>query len=96
VGVPTTPDLDATTIDPSTLCFGDAQQPPQRDCTESHGTGHFADIDRDRVTDLLMHFDAMETGIDEGDSEACLIGYTVSGTGIYGCDSIRTTGDGTK
>jgi hypothetical protein len=85
-----TPDFDPATIDVSTLCFGDAEDPSQRDCTESHGTAHFVDVDRDRDIDLLLHYDVLQTGIDVGDTEACVRGDLLTTGGVFGCGPIRT------
>lgn len=90
VTVLTTPDFDATTIDPASVRFGDAEAPAERSSREVHGRGHFEDVDKDRDRDLVMHFLVSETGIDLGDPEACLIGSITEGIGIYGCDVIRT------
>jgi hypothetical protein len=88
----TTPTFDATTVDFRTVCFGDAENPSQRDCTESHGKGHIYDADRDGDMDLVLHFETQQTGIDRGDTQACLSGSTYGGTAIQGCDSIVTVG----
>lgn len=40
VAILMTPSLDASTVDPATVCFGDPDNATQRDCTESHGQGH--------------------------------------------------------
>ncbi len=89
VAVLTTPTFDATTIDVRTVCFGDVGAPSERSCTEVHGTGHLVDVDRDRDLDLLLHYSFARTGIDVGDTQACLIGMTRSGIGVFGCDFIR-------
>jgi hypothetical protein len=85
VAILTTTDFDATTIDPSTICFGDAGTPAERDCTETHGRGHLEDVDHDGDRDLLLHYETTATGIDSGDATACVIGRTFGGIGIYGC-----------
>ena len=89
VAVLTTATFDATTLDVSTLCFGDAEAPAERDCTETHGRGHPGDVDKDGDVDLGLHYALAEAGIDSGDMWACLIGRTASGHGVYGCDAIR-------
>lgn len=92
VAVITSPDFDATTVDPLTICFGDAENPAQRDCSEAHGRGHLEDVDGDGDLDLVLHFRTQQTGIDSGDTEACLTGETFDGQSIEGCDSVRIVG----
>jgi len=91
VAILTTSDLDAAVVIASTLCFGDAEDPAERNCTEAHGKGHLEDVDRDGDLDLVLHFDTRRTGIDAGDARACLTGRTLDGTAIEGCDAVRTT-----
>ena len=88
VAVLSTSDFDARTIDPDTVCFGDAEDPTQRDCTEVPGRTAVLDMNHDRVPDLLLQFNTEESGIDPGDSQACLTGRTLDGTPIAGCATI--------
>jgi uncharacterized delta-60 repeat protein len=90
VAILTTDGFDATTVDPSSVCFGDAENPVERDCTEAHGTGHVEDVNGDGRPDLLLHYETTETGIDPGDTTACLSGRTFAGVTAEGCDSITT------
>jgi len=90
VAILSTDNFDATTVEPSTVCFGDAEAPLQRDCTEAHAKGHVEDVDYDGDIDLVLHFETGETGIDQGDTEACLTGVTFGGVPISSCDSVRT------
>lgn len=90
VAVLSTPEFDARTIDPLSVCFGDAEAPAERSCNEVHGKGHYEDVDRDGDVDLVLHFRIDETGIDLGDTRACAIGTTVDGVGVYGCDAVDT------
>ena len=90
VAILTTPDFDAASVDVSSVCFGDVDEPAQRTCTEAHVTGHLLDVNKDRSRDLLLHYEAQLTGIDAGETRACLIGRTTLGVGVYGCDEIRT------
>ena len=90
VAILSTATFDATTVDPATVCFGDAEDASQRDCTEAHGTGHIEDVNGDLLPDLVLHYETSETGIDFGDTEACLTGQTFGGQSVAGCDSVRT------
>jgi uncharacterized delta-60 repeat protein len=90
VAILTTGSFDATTVDPGSVCFGDAGDPAQRDCSEAHGTGHIEDVNGDGRADLLLHFEVDQTGIDAGDTSACLTGETFGGDNVEGCDSITT------
>lgn len=90
VAILTAGELDATTVDWSTVCFGDPEAPDERDCTESHDTGHVEDVNGDGEADLVLHFEVAETGIDPGDTTACLTGETGEGVEIEGCDAIVT------
>lgn len=89
VAILSTTTFDATTVDPATVCFGDAEDPSQRDCSEAHGTGHVEDVNGDLLPDLVLHYETGETGIDLGDTEACLTGETFGGQPVAGCDSVR-------
>lgn len=81
--------FDARTVDWTSVCFGDADDASQRDCSEAHGKAHWQDVDGDGVLDLVLHFETYQTGIDEGDTRACLTGITSAGSLIEGCDAIR-------
>jgi Domain of unknown function DUF11 len=91
VAILTTPDFVATTVVAASVCFGDAEAPAQRDCSESHGTGHPQDVDKDRDVDLLLHYETQQTGIDVGDKRACLMGLTAAGIHVFGCDTVKTS-----
>ncbi len=88
VAILTTADFDATTVDPLSVCFGDGDTPADRTCTEEHGDGHLQDVNKDKLLDLVLHFEVAATGIDLGDSNACLLARTRDGVGLYGCDAI--------
>jgi hypothetical protein len=77
--------FDAAAVDVRQLCFGDAEDRAQRDCTEAHGRGHVEDVNADGVADQVLHYETPATGIDAGDTRACLnLGE------VEACDAIRT------
>jgi len=84
VAILTTPELDASTVDPLSVKFGPAG------ATEVHKQGHIEDVDGDGDLDMVLHFKTQETGIKVGDTEACLTGKTVDGNDIKGCDAVVT------
>ena len=88
VAILTTSSFDASIIDATSVCFGDDGSAAQRSCTETHGTGHLMDVNKDKVADLLLHYEASQTGIDAGDTRACLTAVTTGGIHVYGCDTI--------
>ncbi len=80
VGVLSSADFDATTVDPDTVLFAGA--PPVRETVR--------DVDHDGRSDLLLAFRIPDTNVAPGDTEACLEGQTYDGQAIEGCDSVRT------
>lgn len=84
VAVLSTVDFDATDIDVSTVTFG------PNGATEFHGKAHFEDVNGDGLDDLVLHFKTQESGIVNGDTEACIAGALNDGTAIEGCDNIQT------
>ena len=79
--------FDANEVDVTTLTFGPGGATP----THAAG-GHLEDVNSDGFTDLVSHYRIRETGIAQGDTEACVTGATIGGITILGCDSIRTVG----
>jgi len=90
IAILTTDTFDGTSVDPSTVCFGDDDHPAERACYESHSMGHIEDVNKDKRPDQVLHFDIQQTGIDTGDTTACLTGTTFDGDDVHGCDSIVT------
>ncbi len=80
--------FDVADVDVTTLAFGPGGAPFDR----SQGP-HFEDLNGDGLTDLMVHFRIEETGIEFGDTEACVTGETVGGTPLRGCDAVRTVPD---
>ncbi|MEK7217201.1 MAG: CSLREA domain-containing protein, partial [Chloroflexota bacterium] len=89
VAILTDGSVDATTVNPTTVCFGDPDHPSQRDCTEAHGRAHLEDANGDSRLDMVLHFEVQQTGIDLGDTQGCLTG-TIGSQQIAACDSVRT------
>ena len=90
VALLSTDDFDAATVRIDTVCFGDADDASQRDCT-TRGRAHHRDIDRDGRTDVVLRFDTNASGIDKGDTQACVSGETIDARRFAGCDSVTTT-----
>jgi hypothetical protein len=88
VAILLTSSFDATTVDPASMCFGDAESPAERDCIALNRS--IEDVNGDGRPDLMLHFKTKQTGIDPGNTQACLTGMTFSGVSIEGCDSIKT------
>jgi len=84
VAILTTPQFDATTVDPLSVEFGPGK------AKETHGKGHIEDVDGDCDMDLVLHFNTQDTGIKSGDTTATLNGKTFAGQAITGTDSIST------
>ena len=53
---------------------------------------HLEDVDGDGDEDLVLHFKTQETGIQQGDTQAVLMGRTHSSQPILGCDTLKTAG----
>lgn len=82
-------DFDVTTVDPESLEFGPGGGEP----IEAHEITQLQDWNDDGYLDWLTLYRTAETGIVEGDEEACLRGRTlgsesVEGTDFEGCDSV--------
>jgi hypothetical protein len=73
--------FDATTVEALTVEFG----PDGASATHSS----LEDVDLDSDLDMILHFKTPETGIQAGDTEACLSGKTVDGRNFKGCDAVR-------
>ena len=80
-------EFDATTVDADSVRFGPAG------AEKVHKQAHIEDVDQDGDLDLLLHFRWKDTGITEGDTEACITGQTTGGTYIEGCAAIRPVGE---
>ena len=81
--------FDATTVDVGSICFGDAGDPDQRDCSAQRARRR--DVNHDGRTDVVVRFGIAATGIDAGDVEACATGVTSDGRLFAGCGPITTT-----
>jgi hypothetical protein len=75
-------DFDVADVDTTTLAFGPHGAAPL------DPSGSLEDVDGDGVMDLVSHYPTQETGIAEGDTEACVSGATLEGAMFEGCDSV--------
>lgn len=94
--------FDATAIDPLSVTFGTADALFNTSATgssEQHQRGHIEDAyELDEQTldgddDMVLHFPVQNSGLESGDSEACVKGtFTAGGEThtFFGCDSITT------
>jgi dipeptidyl aminopeptidase/acylaminoacyl peptidase len=86
VAILSSADFDATSVDLSSVRFGDAEDASQRAAAQQRANR--GDANGDGRVDLLMYFAIRHTGIDPGDTRACLNGTTLAGTAFQACDSI--------
>jgi len=76
--------FDATMVDALSVKFG------PNEATAVRGKGHIEDVDGDGDLDMVFQFKTQETGIQPGETEACLAGKDVNGQDIKGIDAIMT------
>ncbi len=88
VAILSTADFDATTVDALSVRFGPGK------AIEAHQQGHPEDVNADGKTDLVLHFNTQDTGIQCGQTSATLTGFTTLGQRISGSDAIRPIGPG--
>jgi hypothetical protein len=74
--------FDVTEVDETTLAFG------PDGAAIAHNHAHLENVNGDDFADLVAHFRTQETGIAPGDTEACLVGETLDGLELNGCDNI--------
>jgi hypothetical protein len=84
VAILSTATFDATSVDTRSVTFGPCAS------TEAHGRGHIEDVNGDTIQDLVVHFSTQQSGLDVGDTRACVDGTTYGGAPIHGCDTVRT------
>jgi hypothetical protein len=75
--------IDVYDVDFASLGFGPDGAPP------AHEHGHYEDVDGDGFVDLVTHHRTQETGIADGDTEACMEGV-IGETPFVACDTITT------
>jgi hypothetical protein len=74
--------FDVSQVDPASLAFGPAGAPAERSLV--------ADVNGDGRPDLVSHHRIPLAGIALGDTEACLVGATLDGVSLRGCDAVET------
>lgn len=76
--------FDATLVDVLSVRFG------PNEATAVRGKGHIEDVDGDGDLDMVFQFKIKDTGIQPGETEACLTGKDINGQDIKGIDAIMT------
>jgi len=76
--------IDVTLVDVMTLTFGPGHAAPAH-------AGHLEDINNDGYVDLVSHYYVQQSGIQPGDTSACLQGQ-IAGTPFKACDLITVEG----
>jgi len=79
--------FDASDVDFTSLEFGLCGE---SGATPIHRTGHVEDVNDDGFLDFVSHYRTQDTGIEFGDTEACLTGQLNDGTPFQGSDAINT------
>lgn len=82
--------FDVTQVDSTSICFGDAEDASQRGCAQAQHPSSLRDVNGDGRADLLLRFATQQTGIDPGDTQACLSGRMTDGPSMEGCDALQT------
>jgi len=85
VALLSTPSLDATTIDPTTLRLGPKGVPPAENGV------HAEDVNGDGKADVMLQFVNQEIGLVNGMTSLCLRGALPDKRPFTSCDRIRTT-----
>ncbi|MBW1845167.1 MAG: hypothetical protein JRJ05_12555 [Deltaproteobacteria bacterium] len=81
--------FDVEDVDVTTLEFGPNGIEPKHELTAPEAfLHHMRDVDRDGYPDLMMHYRIQDVGFSIEDTEVCLSGRLVDGTGFEGCDSV--------
>jgi choice-of-anchor B domain-containing protein len=83
-------DFNVEKVDVNTLRFGPDEARPKHRRRKAN-KARFLDLNDDGHLDLVTRFRTRETGIERGDTEACLAFEMLDLTPYEGCDSVRTT-----
>ncbi len=86
VAIFSTPEFDATTIDPTTVTLAEAQVRVRGRGTPMSSA---EDVDGDGLLDLVVHVETEGLTLSPADIQAQLVGETFDGVSIAGSDAIR-------
>ena len=87
VAILTTPDFEASTVDPVTVTF---------DGTTVATKSRMIDVDHDGDKDLLLYFNTQDLNLNKDSTRATLTGTTDDGIDIVGTDSVTIVTKGKK
>jgi hypothetical protein len=82
VAIHGTADFDPSTVFVNSLRFGPGG-------AVVDGTARLRDVNGDGADDLVVRFLARDSGLGSGMVEACIVGETLDGTAVEGCDQIE-------
>ena len=83
-------DFDVTDVDVTTLAFGPDGAAPAHDLSDPVTyADHLQDVNSDGFVDLVSHYRQKETGLEAGDTEACITAETDGAVLVEGCDAVR-------
>jgi hypothetical protein len=81
-------EFDVTQLDVESLAFGPDGAAPIAGSPEDPFPS-VEDVNEDGFDDLVVLFEAAETGIALGDTEVCVTGETAEGVSLAECDSVE-------
>jgi hypothetical protein len=86
VAILSTSDFDAASVDPKTVTLAGA---PVKEKKKGDPMASLEDINGDDYQDLVVNIDTQQLELNEGDTQADLVGQTYDGAPIKGVDTVK-------